>query len=713
MLYSIYVFAGKIDVSSTFPNYYKSLSRGLYKILENIGASTSERDARIRVMTTSEIMHSISGDFKWKGVDYQTHYVFGSSFEGTTTHGLQSDADIVTVNEHWPVVTNISEAQNYEDCVLLVQDSSTPPGYAKLQRVCYGVLETGKTLPVDSHWTRVDAEDRACLYLPIKLGPDQVRHGPAVSEPMKNNYLASDNVCALRCRSWPACASEWLIRQRHHNWPSQEQIDQCKTLGCFFVSVGHPYSKEKHIQYRISFSLQERLLVTAFNAVQLKCYILLKMIKREKIHKTLGEKSLTSYHFKTCMLYMIENTPAEFWRKKNLLVCLYHCLKEMLECVETGECPNYFIPEENMFEGKISKQMQQKLCDILSRILAADFKFLLHIKSDDLGKKFEEALVSKVFVPRESLKRTWTNLYRLSKQVVDCVLHNRNKIFDSCQNIDFQAFASKLFETKCKLETTSRVTEHSLSETREALSLLLPYVDIIWMSLQIVEAKRKSESNECIFNLLTSEKWHMISLESDKFSSKLKQASLMHMLGYYDLSLDILLGLQDKIQPELLSCCNCKRERSLKPTYVTVYPPLLPLAASNICKGLLQHVIPCVVYLPAERDLTPSALCYEMDRSITSPPGDKEGWYDWAVVDGKVLFHFLLYLNHQQLGRTQSSKADLYRIWWVLETDDNVRHRETGYNILGWIYNEKGLIDKALECFQKSLALKLKYNAAR
>ena len=300
-------------------------------------------------------------------------------------------------------MTNISEAQHYQDCVLLVQDSKTPPGYAKLQRVCYGVLGTGTMFNEQCGYSPcIDAEDRACIYLQIALGPDQVRHGPAVSE-HKILCAASDYVPALRCRSWPACAFEWLVRQRHHNWPSQEQIDQCKTLGCFFVSVGHPCSKEKHIQYRISFSLQERLLVTAFNAVQLKCYILLKMIKREKIHTTLGEKSLTSYHFKTCMLYMIENTPAEFWRKKNLLVCLYHCLKKMLECVETGECPNYFIPEENMFEGKISKQMQQKLCDILNRILAADFKFLVHIKSDDLGKEFEEALLSQGYLSQEKV----------------------------------------------------------------------------------------------------------------------------------------------------------------------------------------------------------------------------------------------------------------------------------------------------------------------
>ena len=159
----------------------------------------------------------------------------------------------------------------------------------------------------------------------------------------------------------PECAFKWFGRERHYNWPSQEQIDKCKTLECFFVQVGHPNSDEKHLQWRISLSLQERLLVTSFNSVQLKCYVLLKMIKKERIHKALGEKSLTSYHFKTSMLYMIENTPAEFWTEENLLVCVHHCLRQMLLWVETGVCPNYFIPEENMFDGRIFGQVRCRL----------------------------------------------------------------------------------------------------------------------------------------------------------------------------------------------------------------------------------------------------------------------------------------------------------------------------------------------------------------
>ena len=205
-----------------------------------------------------------------------------------------------------------------------------------------------------------------------------------------------------------------------------------------------------------------------------------------------------------------------------------------------------------MFEGKPSGRMQNKLSDVLRRILSADFKFLVDIKSDDLGNEFQRALVPKELIPKELTPKEhekWTliNLYELSLYLFSCVLHNRDHIFNSCQNTSIPKVRSKLYMIKCKL----RVTEHSLTETQEALSFLLPYIDTTWMSVQVVEAKHSSVSSECIYDLLTSEKWHMISLESDMFSSTLKQASLMFMLGYHELSLDILLGLQDKIEQEL------------------------------------------------------------------------------------------------------------------------------------------------------------------
>lgn len=84
---------------------------------------------------------------------------------------------------------------------------------------------------------------------------------------------------------------------------------QC--LGFLVVSASHPESDEKEFQCRISFPEQERLLVTQFNSVQLMCYILLKIIKNEVVKKKIKEDTLTTYHCKTCMLYMLETTPRE------------------------------------------------------------------------------------------------------------------------------------------------------------------------------------------------------------------------------------------------------------------------------------------------------------------------------------------------------------------------------------------------------------------
>ena len=132
--------------------------------------------------------------------------------------------------------------------------------------------------------------------------PGSAVHGPARTEEATDFMVAKDFVAALRCNKWPACATEWLTRRRPYNCPSKKLIDYFKTLGCFFVCVGHPLSDEKYKQWRMSFSLQERYLVSHFNSVQLKCYVLLKIIKKELISKAVGENCLTSYHCKTFML---------------------------------------------------------------------------------------------------------------------------------------------------------------------------------------------------------------------------------------------------------------------------------------------------------------------------------------------------------------------------------------------------------------------------
>ena len=737
-----------------FPKYYKPLSQRFYKVLEDIGVSTEIRDLMGKYCTSLEIRQTMclrlaaetyntrarSSNSRVTGTNPVSIYICGSSFEGTTTKGMESDIDELIVAELLPVATDISDAQLHNICLLMLQDFYTPPGYAKLQlvvdsvqeflsSVCHllpmtgyereyrsiyidnrdtedGEMIHGPARPTLATNTAYDYEGREVLIYTQNIKGDVV-HGPARTIPQTGFNAAVDKVVAFRCRKIPDCASEWFTRQRHYNWPTPEWIDKCKTLGCFFVYVGHPDSEESHLQWRMSFSLQERFLVTRFNSVQLKCYSLMKIIKKEIVYQDVGEKSLTSYHCKTCLLYLIENSPAEFWREENLLVCLCTYLSQILRCVETMDCPNYFLPDENMFNGRLHGKIQIKLRMVLRNILASNFQFLLKLNTDDLGRRFEVAVLCGV------QHSSFLSDVCLSKNIVlvnDAInfIRFKNIMLRMSQSSYSAPAASgeRLNQIKLRLQNTDTDTEHTREKIQNALSTLCQYIDISLMSVMAASDKSLHKSNAFIFPTLTSEKWHEISLKSDQFSSKLKQASLLYMTEFPDASLDVLLDLERRLRHQFSFCTCFKR---LNPI---AEEELLSLEGNTAEEMLKKCIIPCVVYLPAEKDLTPTAICYEMNRSLGFPDDDRKNWYDWAIVDGKILLYFLLYLNHRHFGMRDQAAADEENFIRLIKSDIYLGHRETALNLLGWIYKERGRVDSAVECFRESLTIQRTHNAA-
>lgn len=53
------ILTGGLDICAEFPPYYKSLSRRLYKVLDDVGASTVVRDNNVKMMTTQENIYSV------------------------------------------------------------------------------------------------------------------------------------------------------------------------------------------------------------------------------------------------------------------------------------------------------------------------------------------------------------------------------------------------------------------------------------------------------------------------------------------------------------------------------------------------------------------------------------------------------------------------------------------------------------------------------
>ena len=134
----------------------------------------------------------------------------------------------------------------------------------------------------------------------------------------------------------------------------------------------------------------------------------------------------------------------------------------------------------------------------------------------------------------------------------------------------------------------------------------------------------------------------------------------------------------------------------------------------------------CVIFLPSELELAPAPLQYEMQRSVGTLPGSRSEedhyWYDWAVVDARVYLYFLQYLVSSKLHKDKHRDVAKDNIRAQIACDDRMvladgiarlGHKDTAYNLLGWVYMQEGCLVEAAECFMQSWKIRPYHNAAK
>ena len=212
-----------------------------------------------------------------------TCYIFGSQYEGSLTLHMGSDVDSVFVSCQSSVVYNISDCSDPVGS-LLIPDLRFPV-YANLQLIYDGRLQLKNNLAdILTNQTKyeilnleADNQNRLCLVFKCpseflcsrglhRQGPALLHQGTAWRTP---SYL----IFAYSCDTWPPLAAEWLSRRRGKGLPFRELITKCKTLGVLVVQAFHSLSDQTHLQWRVSFSHQERALVIQITSVQMKCYV--------------------------------------------------------------------------------------------------------------------------------------------------------------------------------------------------------------------------------------------------------------------------------------------------------------------------------------------------------------------------------------------------------------------------------------------------------
>ena len=691
----------------------RQLSLMVYELLDKLGLSEEIRKLHREHAYTVDISHNlIYGDLVGT-------YIFGSAIEGTQTPGMNSDVDIAYVNQVLEIFTKCSSSGG-QPGVIVVQDETTPPGLVKLQTVCdneplqvthgaCGIITDAinASPSISEYHLLPDDKGRIVItgkpgYMPI---PNVTKHGVAFKKDNKGDYPDIDIVRAFQSKVLPDCVTDCLMRKRNSDFITASVVEACKSYGCLFVRKEHFQSKGSHLLWRISPSYQERFLMFNFNSVQHKCYVLLKLIKKDIINPALGSEVLTSYHCKTAMLHLIDMTPSQFWRPDNLLSCLITALHCLLLWSMDSNCPNFFIADENMFRWRIPRHLLKKLSDELFRLMSLDFVSLLRsIKTDDFNHRLAFMmsgncqLLTTLYDYRPLLK------LKLNYSILVYIMILRYYLVLKCYSNSTNDLVDNLYNQLSILKHTDRLDIYTpVNVTQRTISLLIPYIDTDLMSNIVALSVMRRDTRETTWGYLTSDKWQEISPSSDPFTSKLKRASLMTALGYYSHSFNLLSTIENK---ESLHGCGCCW-KPLKCLYSEQENRLfVGLSTDEI---LHRFWTPCVLFLPTEKEVVPSALCYEM--SIPEAPADSYSWHDhWAIVDGTFLLHFLLYLNRKNLGL--SFEADIQEMEKYIKNDRRESHKYTDLNLLGWVYKEEGKQNKAYECFKKSLLFRPQQKAA-
>ena len=271
----------------------------------------------------------------------------------------ESDMDHMIWHNHHRVFWKFSQidyTKAARQTIILSNTSERPPGYALL----WLPFERN----ADSVYVRING--LLCIssakYRKRMLSLESsnyIENGPCCTD--NHGLIGYDHAYGFFCGFWPPPAFSWI--GRCHSWPSKDVLIEIIQYGCHFVAIGNKAGNQENNEWRISFSHAESKLVYSMNHTQFLTYGLLKLFLKESINKDLeeAEKVLSSYHMKTAIFWAIQQNLISHWCPQNLLTCFWVCFKILIKWVYEGCCPNFFIPENNMFLNKVHGAIQHSL----------------------------------------------------------------------------------------------------------------------------------------------------------------------------------------------------------------------------------------------------------------------------------------------------------------------------------------------------------------
>ncbi|XP_052696621.1 uncharacterized protein LOC128175210 [Crassostrea angulata] len=367
------------------------LSRSVYEgLCEKVGNSTKVNFRREVIDITEDLLSTSNVCFENRCYKFKLSGSFREGFRLKT-----SDIDMLGWCLSDKVVSNPSQICLYHNphhTVILMECDDLPPGFTRLKLIVPG--------HVFHEISCVEINDE--LYVPnYSFTKNMVKtlestdfnrtfyHGPAIS--MVSALLETDIVICLKSDHWPDTAKPWIQRCQQSGWPVETVVSQIVNSGCHVVPIGS--TSDENLEWRISFSNAEQMIVYSLNHCQFICYGLLKIFLKEVINEQSKSPILCSYFIKTVLFWVIQNDRTLKWTPENLLCCFWNCFKLLIHWVNTGCCPNFFIPQNNMFKVKVTGHAQAALFDQLYDFYANGIECLC--LSPTIKLYFNDAIINK------------------------------------------------------------------------------------------------------------------------------------------------------------------------------------------------------------------------------------------------------------------------------------------------------------------------------
>ncbi|KAK3586210.1 hypothetical protein CHS0354_013437 [Potamilus streckersoni] len=661
----------------------EDLSLMLCDTLNDMGYADNDVQYRIQIYEIYDFLLNVPE------IKCQHMKAAGSKITGLSTF-REGDMDWILYGQKTVITEDPAIYFPKDSNCFLMEHTKCPPGYCKLRLISltdnivarvdgiFNFLTNFHFLPNGNVYLSSKEVKSYAAYVHETENPyigrkTTIGSGPAITRTDEPIRLNTDYVYAIGSRNLPISMKKRFSRNKH--WPTKRMVSDIVKAGCEVVPVGFPGSKEEHLQWRLSFSTAETILMQNLNSTQRKTYVLLKIYFKECLKKLFQTKVLSTYIVKMLILWMCEIQPQKLWKDNLLVERFIDSLKWLRQRVEENHFPHYFIKERNMLACPMKSEDKSRLHIFLSNCIDSVFPCLLDCPSlaNKLGKD---------------------QVFGCSMEQGPSEIIVWNGFTERCHLYEIILNEVNLVSPYCELSKATLDLYKESTDERDILQYLFNEQSIREKCDAIVRMAKMSESNRVdsqvveINNIFSSFRGNpnMLSV-----SGNVKSALLFYYLSRQTLwAIDNMLickYLQRIITlVESQSFWLVRNERAKYTKSLRILEKREDIPISHV---LNDRCLCEIVFTGDNLQLLPKGLKYNLYRFPNV-------WYPlkWIKIDCMALAYYLQTLVCEQLGKEEEASEAFHKLLlgsigrrtkFFLNFED----RETTFNVAGHVYMEK------------------------